>query len=1055
MGKQFDILAYQELLSMVFALQEINKNQLLLPNYTIGFQIYDSCFDEFASIEGMFQLLSGEKTLIPNYCCKKYPPVAVIIGDSLSSQSIPVARILGLYRFPQLSHASAIPILSDKHQFPSFLRTVVSVSQQPKGLAQLLIYFQWEWVGILATGNDYGIEGNQQLKEELRNSGFCIAFNEIIPPQLTKSKIISLVHTIKESSATVIVIYAFQEQVIPLMEEITHQNISEKIWVASASWIFSAAFSVKTIWKALHGTIGLAAVSNNIPGFKDFLYTIHPDKFPSDIFMTAFWETAFQCKWTDNKTAQSVNLGIIDHLRYCTGQEKLQMLDQNLYPVSDFRFPYSMYNAIYAVAHSLQTLLACKYEEGSLFNMTCTNGSTFQPQQVLHHLRKVHFKAIDGEDVFFDGNGDVIFQLDIINWQLAANGSMEVVTVGHNIILNKGHFDLLSKGFKFIPSTRGDLVKTIIDMKLFLRKINLKATLPPAPSNTEQPQGGLTRRSIYNPPLLPQLKNLEMVLENGKVLHSYSAVVGNDRMKELCSPGSKGTKPKRMVPKRTYSVVGNAVVLGTVINSNVIPVDNHSDRSSRNVRNLDGFMYDNNFVFTESVLQDKGTTCPDSNGTLKDLIYDFGHKLNLIKSLQIENSYLNRCIELQIVPMGLRIFKRPMGIELNDELLTECNTLFDSFGISFMKFIMKCNDHKLANVIKEVDRLNGVIIQDLVPKSVCSETCHPGYRKVVQQGQAACCFDCIPCSDGEISNISGKCICIRCPEDYWPNTEKDFCIMKYVEFLSYEDPLGTSLAVIAVVFSFMPLGVLCIFIKHQDTPVVKANNREVSYFLLISNLFCLLTALIFIGPPNNETCIFRQPAFGIFFSICVSAVLAKTVTVVIAFNATKPGSRLKNLVGSKTSFFTIFCCFLFQFIICIVWISVSPPFSETDKKIPEKTVIQCNEGSVLMFYCMLGYLGMLATVSLLIAFLARNLPDSFNETKFITFSMIVFVSVWLTFVPAYISTKGKYMVAVEIFAILSSSIGLLLCIFSPKCYIILIRPDMNTRGYIVRQQNTK
>ncbi|XP_043944317.1 vomeronasal type-2 receptor 26-like [Protopterus annectens] len=297
-------------------------------------------------------------------------------------------------------------------------------------------------------------------------------------------------------------------------------------------------------------------------------------------------------------------------------------------------------------------------------------------------------------------------------------------------------------------------------------------------------------------------------------------------------------------------------------------------------------------------------------------------------------------------------------------------------------------------------------------------------------------------------------ICIKCPDDYWPNKENDFCITKYVEFLSYEDPLGTALAVIAVVFSLMPVGVLCIFIKHHDTPVVKANNREVSYFLLISNLFCLLTALVFIGPPKNETCIFRQPAFGIFFSICVSAVLAKTVTVVIAFNATKPGSQLKNLVGSKTSFCSIFCCFVFQFIICIVWISVSPPFSETDKKLSEKIVIQCNEGSVFMFYCMLGYLGILATVSLIIAFLARNLPDSFNETKFITFSMIVFVSVWLTFVPAYISTKGKYMVAVEIFAILSSSIGLLLCIFSPKCYIILIRPDMNTRGYISRQQNT-
>ncbi|XP_043944542.1 vomeronasal type-2 receptor 26-like [Protopterus annectens] len=341
-----------------------------------------------------------------------------------------------------------------------------------------------------------------------------------------------------------------------------------------------------------------------------------------------------------------------------------------------------------------------------------------------------------------------------------------------------------------------------------------------------------------------------------------------------------------------------------------------------------------------------------------------------------------------------------------------------------------------------------------VPKSMCSEACHPGYRRVLRQEEPPCCFDCIPCSDGEISNASGMCICTKCPQDYWTNSAKIVCIKKYLEFLSYEDPLGISLAMTAVVSSLVPIVVLCIFIKHHNTPVVKANNREVSYFLLVTLTFCLLTALIFIGPPNNETCIFRQTAFGIFFSICVSSVLAKTITVVIAFNATKPGSHLKSLVGSKTSFYIIFCCFAFQFIICIIWLSISPPFSDTDKTLPEKILIQCNEGSIFMFYCMLGYLGILATISLIIAFLARNLPDGFNEARFITFSMIVFISVWLSFVPAYISTRGMYMVAVEVFAILSSSIGLLLCIFLPKCYIILIRPSKNTRGYIVRPQTT-
>jgi vomeronasal 2 receptor len=104
-------------------------------------------------------------------------------------------------------------------------------------------------------------------------------------------------------------------------------------------------------------------------------------------------------------------------------------------------------------------------------------------------------------------------------------------------------------------------------------------------------------------------------------------------------------------------------------------------------------------------------------------------------------------------------------------------------------------------------------------------------------------------------------------------------------------------------------------------------------------------------------------------------------------------------------------------------------------------------GSTVAFHTVLGYLCSLALGSYTMAFLSRNLPDTFNEAKFLSFSMQVFFCVWITFLPVYQSTKGKVMVAMEVFSILTSNTALLGFIFAPKCYIILFRPAKDSFGF--------
>ncbi|XP_029441441.1 extracellular calcium-sensing receptor-like [Rhinatrema bivittatum] len=777
----------------MFAIEEINQNQHLLPNNTLGFHFMDSCSSELVALQHTLLLLSGENQTFLNYKCEAHLTVAGIIGELYSSVSEVMARILGVYKIPQISFLSEHPMLSDKLQFPSFLRTYPAGTLLPRAIAQLLQHFNWTWVGILFSNADLTSLQSQKMKQEVVENGGCVDFLEMIDDRYPSERLVKVAEVILQSSASVIVCLCFEVHFKPILELLSLRNITAKVWVFSSAFEINPYMFTRESWRHLNGSLVFIGSTSDISHFTNFLYHIRPSAFPWDNFTKLFWEKAFGCRWE----GQNLNHAVTgDNIIPCTGEEDLKTLDPALFQLNDLSGTYQAYLAVYAYAHALHNMISVEPMQ-DMFEIA-SNIHNIKPWQVLHYLKAVHFTTESKKQVYFDENGDVPAVFDIMNIQIYLDYTSQVIKVGR-----------------------------------------------------------------------------------------YDA---------------------RESP-------GDEIIL-----------------------NITAILWNQN---------------------------------------------------------------------------------------------------------------------NQTPHSVCSESCPVGYRKSARLGQLSCCFDCIPCSAGEIANETDTTECWKCPEDQWPNDSRDKCLPKVIEFLSYQEPLGAALAAVAVILSFTTILILFIFCLFQETPIVRANNRGLSYLLLSSLTLCFLCSLTFVGFPMKFTCMIRQPAFGLIFTVSVSCILAKTVTVIIAFKAVNPLNQFRKWVGPKIPNFVIIFCSLIQLVICTYWISSHPSFPENNTRSESgKIIIECNDGMTILFYCMLGYMGFLAIISFIVAFLARTLPDSFNEAKFITFSMLVFVSVWLSFIPTYLSTQGKHMVAVEIFTILSSGAALLFLIFFPKCYIILLQPEMNTKKHVVGKNST-
>ncbi|XP_037129838.1 G-protein coupled receptor family C group 6 member A [Syngnathus acus] len=326
--------------------------------------------------------------------------------------------------------------------------------------------------------------------------------------------------------------------------------------------------------------------------------------------------------------------------------------------------------------------------------------------------------------------------------------------------------------------------------------------------------------------------------------------------------------------------------------------------------------------------------------------------------------------------------------------------------------------------------------------SRCSNSCMPGEFMKTSEGYHTCCYECINCTENYYSNNTDMDLCLSCDRNIeWAPQGSSTCFAKTVTYFMWHDRFAMALLAFSALGILLVLMVSALFFHKRDTPVVRAAGGPLSQVILYSLVVSFISALLFVGQPVALQCKARQVLFGISFTVCVSCILVKSLKILLAFqlNTDMQGALRK----VYHAYLIILACVAVQVIICICWLVLKSPYIEIIQE-PQTLLEDCHEGSYLAFGVMLGYIALLAFVCFVCAFVGRKLPQRYNEAKFITFSMLLYLTSWLIFIPIYVTASGVYLPAVEMVVILISNYGIISCHFLPKCYIIIFRSNQNT-----------
>ena len=332
------------------------------------------------------------------------------------------------------------------------------------------------------------------------------------------------------------------------------------------------------------------------------------------------------------------------------------------------------------------------------------------------------------------------------------------------------------------------------------------------------------------------------------------------------------------------------------------------------------------------------------------------------------------------------------------------------------------------------------------PLSFCSSECLPGTRR---EFNTPCCWDCIKCPKGTVSTENGSTNCTKCDSETKSNEEQNKCEKLPIINITHTTASGIAITLMALIGVILTLLVCGIYIKFYNSPIVKASNREISFLLLFGILSLHILAVLELSEPSHPLC--TAASFWRYFALnlCITVLFLKTMRITSVFEVDKVAQLFAPCYKTLTRQ-SVFLSVMNLASVCLLvpWMFLDSPKRKKIIRFDEYVFLVCKpfetNAGLAFFISVYAYTLIVAFLCTYYAFKARGIPENFNETRYIGFSMYILLLSSLAYYPVAFAFESWYVTIVSCTTTLVTSFGLLGCMFGPRIYILFFQSQQNT-----------